>query len=165
MYRIVAVFCMAAAAFAQRAEPVTTARFIGSWELVSYELRLPSGAITKPFGDRPIGRILYQSNGQMSAQLMQPAATPFASSDPLKATREETERAWRNYIGYWGSFRVDAKAGTVTHRVEGGWLPNWIDQEQVRTFRFERDRLVLEADTAAWHATLIWRKMTWRRIE
>ena len=159
MYRMLVVVCIAAAVFGQRVGSVIPARFIGSWDLVSYELRLPSGAVTKPFGDRPVGRILYQRNGQMSAQLMQPAAHRFSSSDPLKATREETERAWRNYIGYWGSFRVDQKAGRVIHRIEGSWFPNWTGQEQVRSFRFDQDRLVLEADTAAWHATLIWRRI------
>ena len=159
MYRMLVVVCIAAAVFGQRVGSVIPARFIGSWDLVSYELRLPSGVITKPFGDRPVGRILYQRNGQMSAQLMQPAAPAFSSTDPLKATREETERAWRNYIGYWGSFRVDLKGGRVIHRIEGGWFPNWIGQEQIRSFRFDKGRLVLEADTAAWHAVLIWRKI------
>lgn len=80
MYRMLVVFCIAAAAFGQRSGSVIPARFIGSWDLVSYELRLPSGAITKPFGDRPVGRILYQRNGQMSAQLMQPVAPPFRAT-------------------------------------------------------------------------------------
>ena len=160
MCKVVVVFLwITVAAFGQPADAAVTSRFIGSWELVSYELRFPSGAITKPFGDRPVGRILYQSNGQMSAKLMRPAATPFVSGDPLNATTEETERAWRNYIGYWGTFRVDPKTGTVVHRIEGGWFPNWVGQQQTRSFRFERDTLVLEADTAAWHATLLWRRI------
>ena len=153
------VVFLAVAGFGQRADSAIAARFIGSWTLVSYELRLASGAVTKPFGDRPIGRILYQQSGHMSAQLMHPASAHFANTDPLRATRNETDRAWRNYIGYWGMFSVDAKAGTVVHRIEGGWFPNWIGQTQTRSFRFERDRLILEADSSAWHATLIWQRI------
>jgi hypothetical protein len=95
----------------------------------------------------------------MSAQLMRPASALFANADPLKATRDETDRAWRNYIGYWGTFSVDARAGTVVHRIEGGWFPNWIGQKQIRSFRFQGESLVLEADSPAWHATLIWRRI------
>jgi hypothetical protein len=53
---------------------------VGAWSLSSYELRLkPSGAITTPFGPHPVGQILYEGNGQMSAQLMRTGITAFAS--------------------------------------------------------------------------------------
>jgi len=51
----------------------------------------------------------------MSAQLMRPEMTAFASDDPLHATDEEAALAWRDYIGYWGTYTIDAKAGIITH--------------------------------------------------
>ena len=64
---------------------------VGAWSLSSYELRLkPSGTITTPFGPHPVGRILDEVNGQMSAQLMRPETTAFASDNPLRATEEES---------------------------------------------------------------------------
>jgi hypothetical protein len=141
------------------AEPDNSGRFIGSWKLVSYELQLASGSVLKPFGDHPIGRILYERNGQMSAQLMRPQPTPFADTDPLKASQEEADRAWRSYIGYWGTFTVDTKAGVVIHQIEGGWFPNWMGQKQIRSFRFRGDELILEADSPAWRASLVWRRI------
>lgn len=103
------------------AEPDGRERFIGSWELVSYEVRLVSGILLKPFGDHPTGRILYQKGGQMSAQLMLPDVAAFEDADPLQATTEEADAAWRNYIGYWGSFDVNAKEGILitTLKVHG----------------------------------------------
>jgi hypothetical protein len=135
------------------------AQFVGSWNLISFELRLPSGTVQKPYGEYPVGRILYQNNGEMSAQLMQPRPAPFLHPDPLKATGEETDRAWRNYTGYWGKFQVNAAAHTVEHHIEGASFPNWIGQNQIRTFRFEGDRLVLGAHTPAWNAVLVWQRM------
>src|SRR4051794_35111188 len=102
-----ALLCFAMLASAQGADAPATKRLLGSWKLISYELRLASGTVLKPFGEAPIGRILSQANGQMSAQLMTPAATSFESSDPLKARTNEAVTAWRNYIGYWGTYSVD----------------------------------------------------------
>jgi hypothetical protein len=153
------MFCMVIATIGRSAESDRSGRFIGSWELVSYELRLASGTVLKPFGDHPIGRILYHKNGQMSAQLMRPAPAPFASTDPLQARPDEADRAWRDYIGYWGTFTVDPKAWVVVHHIEGGWFPNWIGQKQIRSFRFSGDQLILEADSPAWHANLTWRRI------
>ena len=136
-----------------------SAPFIGAWRLRSYQLRLASGEVTEPFGDRPMGRLLYETNGQMSAQVIASAPAPFVNSDPADATAEESDRAWRNYVGYWGKFTVNTEARTVVHHVEGAWFPNWIGQDQVRSFRFEDNRLTLEADSPAWHAKLVWERI------
>ena len=133
---------------------------VGSWSLSSYELILkPSGTITTPFGPHPVGRILYEANGQMSAQLMRSEMLAFASDDPLRATDEEAALAWRNYIGYWGTYTVDANAGIITHHIEGAWLTNWAGQSQKRMFHLSGDSLSLDADSAAWHAHLTWKRI------
>jgi Lipocalin-like domain len=133
---------------------------VGAWSLSSYELRLkPSGTITTPFGPHPVGQILYEANGQMSAQLMRPETTAFASNDPLRATDEEAASAWRNYIGYWGTYTIDASAGIITHHIEGAWLTNWVGQNQTRAFQLSGDSLSLDADSAAWHAHLTWKRI------
>jgi hypothetical protein len=133
---------------------------VGAWSLSSYELRLkPSGTIMTPFGPHPVGRILYEANGQMSAQLMRPEMTPFASDDPLRATDEEAALAWRNYIGYWGTYTINARAGIITHHIEGAWLTNWVGQNQTRAFQLSGDSLSLDADSAAWHAHLTWKRI------
>jgi hypothetical protein len=139
--------------FEARAETRRAEQFIGSWTLNSFELRLKSGEARKPLGEHPVGRILYQRNGQMSAQLMHSEPAAFASGDPLQATLEEASRAWREYTGYWGTFTVDPEAPIVTHHIEGCSFPNWIGQNQIRSFRFEGDRLILGADSPDWIAT------------
>jgi len=146
-------------AFPMNSKPEDLAPFVGSWKLLSYELRLASGEVLKPLGDRPVGRILYLENGQMSAQAMVSGADLSTAPDPADATAEEAERAWRNYIGYWGTYTVDAAAGVVIHTVEGAWFPNWVNRAQVRRYRFSGDELILEADSPAWHARLVWQRI------
>jgi hypothetical protein len=139
--------------------PEDATPFIGAWTLLSYELRLPSGAVEKSMGDRPRGRILYLRNGQMSAQVMASGLDSLPDDDPREAKPEEADRVWRNYVGYWGSYAVDAAAGVVIHTVEGAWFPNWVGKKQVRQYRFVGDQLTLEADSPAWHATLVWERI------
>jgi glucose dehydrogenase len=95
----------------------------------------------------------------MSAQVVASGLDPLANADPREATPEEAGSAWLNYVGYWGSFTVDADAGVVIHAVDGAWFPNWIGQRQVRQYRFSANTLTLEADSPDWHATLIWRRI------
>jgi hypothetical protein len=138
-------------------------RFLGSWSLVSVEQVLPSGEVLRPFGDAPLGSLLYQADGYMAAQLSIGNPRKFASDDTSQATTEEAAAAWMTYIGYWGSFEVDAARGVVVHRVEGSWFANWIGTEQIRHFRFEgNDRLILEAPTPAGNFALTWQR---RRLD
>jgi hypothetical protein len=138
------------------ANPADVGRVVGSRKLISHELTLTSGPTLKPFGDHPAGLILYQRDSHMSAQLMLPEPVPFASSEPLEATKDEADRAWRNYAGYWSD--VDTKKRIITHHVEGGWFLNWIGTNQVRSFRFSEGKLILEDDYLEGHAKLVWQK-------
>jgi hypothetical protein len=140
-------------------KPEDSASFLGAWTLLSYEVSRASGVVEKPMGECPLGRILYLDNGQMSAQVAASGLDPLANADPEDAAPEEAGHAWRNYVGYWGTFTVDAEAGVVIHAVEGAWFPNWIGRKQVRHYRFSGNTLTLEAHAPGWRATLIWRRI------
>jgi|ERR1700678_4340237 hypothetical protein len=141
----------------ERIEP-----FLGSWALVSLEHVLPSGEVSRPLGDSPVGSILYQPDGHMSAQLSVGSPARFVNDDLDQASAEEATQAWRTYLGYWGSFKVLVEKGVVVHRVEGSSFPNWIGTEQVRHFHFDgADRLILETQASSGGHTLVWQ----RRIE
>lgn len=133
--------------------------FLGSWALVSFEHRLPSGEVLRPFGDSPSGSILYQPDGHMSAQVSVGNPTRLANNDPDRASAEEATQAWRTYLGYWGSFKVFTENRVVVHRVEGSSFSNWIGTEQVRHFRFDgANRLTLEAQSPSGRYTLVWQR-------
>jgi hypothetical protein len=138
------VFALAWASLA--ADKSVKERFVGTWNLVSYEVRMPSGELQYPFGSDPLGRISYDAAGHMSAQLMRRDRTQQASGTSS------------GYTGYYGTYVVDEKAGTVTHQVEGAWTPSWIGTKQVRYFKFEGDRLTLEADLRGGRGRLVWER-------
>lgn len=122
-------------------------RFVGAWDLVSYQLRTSSGEIRHPYGDNPLGRISYDAEGHMSAQLMRRDRENPPSGTPPGG-----------FMSYYGSYTVDEKAGVVVHHVEGASLPGWIGTKQVRYYKFDGDRLTLEGDLSAGRAMLVWQR-------
>jgi len=127
--------------------------------LLSFEHILPSGETLRPFGDSPSGMLVYQAGGAMSVHVSVGEPKRLASEDFETVSAEEAAAAWRSYLGYWGTFEVDAHQQRVVHRVEGSSFANWIGTEQVRHFRFdEGGRLILEADFAEGHYTLTWQR-------
>ena len=54
-YLVLVGFCVATAAIGMTGERDLKAQFVGSWNLISFELHLPSGAVLKPHGEHPVG--------------------------------------------------------------------------------------------------------------
>lgn len=127
---------------------MTIAMFlVGAWSLVECAEILQDGSKRWPLGDGALGQVVYTGDGRMSAQLVRAGRPPFPSDDHRGAPIEAIADAFQQYFGYFGSYGVDPHAATVTHFVEGASSPNLENKAEVRTFRLEGDRLVLEAAT------------------
>ncbi len=83
----------------------------------------------------------------MSAQLVAKAdRKPFAAFNQgrVSATTEEKAAAFDSYNAYYGTYTVDAKAGTITHHLEGSLIPGREGIYNVRWFEFRgEDGLLL----------------------
>lgn len=119
-------------------------RFLGAWRLVSFEARAGDGTVTYPLGRDPVGIIMWDDSGAMSAQLgpREPESGP--------------------YIAYYGILQApDAEAGTLIHCVEAASAPRF-RVDQVRTFRFvDADTLELSppAGNDGSESVLVWRRI------
>jgi hypothetical protein len=134
-------------------------RLLGSWRLVTWEEHDRSGRVNHPLGPNALGQITYTPDGRMSAQLMRPGSKRFANDDWRKATPDEKSSAWSNYFGYFGTYRIDLAQKAVIHRIEGSWFPNLLGTDQIRHFRFESNRLILDADTDWGNVHIVWEKI------
>lgn len=116
---------------------------VGTWRLVSAEERSEDGRTSPLWGSAPVGRLMYDDHGRMSAQLMDPKRKPFESEDRLAGTAAEMRGAFEGYEAYFGSYTVDATAGVVVHHVTGSLFPNLIGTDQRRFFVLSGNRLTL----------------------
>jgi hypothetical protein len=104
-------------------------RFLGAWELVSFESRRADGSVVRPWGPDPLGVIIWDGSGHMAAQL--------------------GPRDGATYVAYFGTLEADdVPAGTLTHHVTGA-SSEGLRTDQVRTFRFlSADEVVLSPPPA-----------------
>ncbi|NOQ43954.1 MAG: hypothetical protein GQ560_05780 [Dehalococcoidia bacterium] len=115
--------------------------FIGTWRLLSYEIRGADGEIKYPWGQDPVGLLIYSGDGYMSVAMMSASRTRFTDKDVKKGTNEEKATAVDTYVSYSGRYEINED--TVTHHVEVSLFPNWVGNDQKRTFQFDGNRLTL----------------------
>ena len=117
---------------------------VGSWKLVSFHSQDSSGQTAYPFGKDAHGRLIYEPDGRMAVQLMNPNRPGFTSDDPLVTSEEEVRAAFGGYTAYYGTYSVNPDERTITHRIEAALLPNWVGTDQRRHFEFDGKYLTLK---------------------
>jgi Lipocalin-like domain len=136
-------------------------KLVGSWKLISYEVFTSATAeATFPLGRDAVGRITYDASGRMSVQGMQPGRPRSDGIRQGQGTPEQMLAAYRGYLAYFGTYRVDEARGVVIHKVEGSLYPNNVGSEQLRRYSFSGNRLILEAELALGGRTrLVWERL------
>ncbi|MFX1521184.1 MAG: lipocalin-like domain-containing protein [Promethearchaeota archaeon] len=122
---------------------MTQKSLVGTWRLISCELRREDGKVNYPFGKDASGNITYTEDGHMFVAVMSSNRTKFASGDFRGGTTEETLAAASTYLSYCGKY--DIHGNEVIHRIEVSSYPNWIGVDQGRIFEFDGDRLILSS--------------------
>ena len=151
---------------AARAEGSAAAGLVGTWRLVAIEERDADGKLTIPldYGPEPIGLLMYDATGHMSAQAMRRGRARLPSDDVHLATPEQAKAALVGYNGYFGRYEVRPSEGLVIHHVEGSMIPNWEGGQQPRRFTLAGDRLILEPPPIQAAGQKRTRRLTWERV-
>ena len=110
---------------------------VGTWRLVSvhYEDQA-TGERTPVYGAHPKGIQIATAEGRWLALMT-------AEGRGVPNTDDERAQALKTMIAYTGRYRVEG--GNVITKVEAAWNEAWVGTEQVRTARFEVDRLHLQS--------------------
>ena len=110
---------------------------VGTWRLVSvvYE-DAETKERTPVLGEHPKGRQIATADGRWLALVT-------AEGRKVPQTDADRAQALRTMIAYTGRYRVEG--GKVVTKVEAAWNEAWVGGEQVRSIRFEGDRLFIES--------------------
>ncbi len=143
---------------------------LGAWKLVAFEGLSAKGQRIEPYGKKPVGLIMYDSSGYMSAQFgaEERSKLKFRGEGAAavgSASLEEIKNAYVSYYGYYGSYEVDEKEGFVIHHIQSSLIPNEIGINYKRSFKISGDRLSLTTppqkgpDGSLYTWTLLWERV------
>ena len=138
---------------------------VGTWRLISIKARYEGGETRYPFSPKAIGQLMYAIDGSMSVFTIQPERPPFSSGDMRGGTDSEVRAAFEGFLGYFGTYSVDATKGIVTHHVQGAFLPNWEGHDQIRYYKLEDKRLTLTSPTVILGGQRCELIVDWERVD
>lgn len=140
-------------------------KFVGVWRLLSLEYRSDDGVVVEsPFGAEPEGTIMYDSLGNMAAQIARKDRPRFGVADRMAGTDDEKKFAFESYIAYFGRYRVDERERTVTHDVQQALFPNWTGSKQVRYYTFADRKLTLRTPPFQYLGKSVTAVLLWDKV-
>jgi hypothetical protein len=136
-------------------------RIVGLWRLISREDYDDNGTrhIDPVMGPSPLGMLVFGPD-HFAAQFMNPDRATAQSS---QASGPNNSSAVNGYDAYFGSYSLDAAAGKVTVKLEGGLTAANIGQAFVRDIRADERNLWIQLRTNATDGTPITRTLTFGR--
>lgn len=135
----------------------------GTWRLLAWRAETEDGRVEQPFGDHPLGYVVYTADGRMITTISMAERAPIGG-DLLSATREASADAFGSFLAYSGRFRVEG--GDVIHSVEMSLYPDWVGTEQRRHVSLDehRVRLTLSTDPLPTTRGTMTHRLDWERI-
>ncbi|MEK8015652.1 MAG: lipocalin-like domain-containing protein [Candidatus Parabeggiatoa sp.] len=136
-------------------------QFIGTWRLLSCELKDDKGQVTYPFSPDAVGYIIYTETGYMSVNIMTTSnRIQFVNGnhDIAGGTTEEKIAAAETYFSYCGQYEI--RDNKVIHHVKASLFPNEVGTDLERLFEFKDNKLLLMASFLGQTAYLTWERVT-----
>jgi hypothetical protein len=138
-------------------------RLPGTWRLVAWEIRHSDGSISRPYGEKPVGQIIYDPHGRMSVAVMRRDRAKFAVPDKFQGKAEEVKSAFDGFECYFGAYYVNEAEKTVTHRVEGSLYPNLTGAGLTRFAEISDNTLILRTPPLRYGGSTVVATLVWER--
>jgi hypothetical protein len=131
-------------------------KFIGTWRLVSFEEEQANGEVNFPYGEHPLGLLIYDGNGNVAVQIMSREREALPATDFSQLDGEKVKAAISGYTAFFGTFDLDDVNRVITHHVTGHVLPGGVGKILPRGYEFSGNRLILKPAAN--------RRVIWERV-
>jgi hypothetical protein len=134
---------------------------VGAWKLIQFIMEnAETGKTVKPWGENPVGQLIYLPGGHMTAVLTGEGRKIAVAGDKFN---EDRARLYMTAMAYAGTYTI--VGNKVTHKVDVSVHPSWVGSDQIRYARLENDTLVIDAQTIGDDGANVKMSLTWKRLE
>jgi hypothetical protein len=138
-------------------------KLVGTWKLLSASSTTERGVRNEtPYGVEPVGYLTYTADGRMSSVIGYGGRKPLSFGRTGAAQMEEQAEAFKTFLAYAGRYTLGNDQ--ISHHVEVSSIQNFVNKDQVRTIRFEGDRIALITPPMMVNGEVQTVELVWQRL-
>ena len=149
-------------------QTVVARQLIGTWRLVSRDTTTANGQkIVDPgLGSRPVGYLIYDATGHVSAQLMRSgrSSTDMENCGSRQTKGDNNPVILCGYDAYFGTYSFDG-VNRVTHHIEMAVSPDDVGRDVHRSFLLKGNQLIISFATTTPDGQPAKRTLVWERVQ
>ncbi|MDB5249558.1 MAG: hypothetical protein JWQ40_3952 [Segetibacter sp.] len=132
-------------------------KLVGTWRLVEYSnFDSIKNQWEYPYGKNPKGYFTYTSNHIVSLNVSSEIPFHLPRDSAKSHLLDLYDYSWNYAFGYFGTYSIDHKNSIITHHVNGGTVPYFINTDQPRQFKLKGDTLIIGmGDFKKWRRVLV----------
>lgn len=138
-------------------------KLLGVWVLVSNVHISVSGKKYFPYGEKPLGRLMYTAENMMSVIISKSDRKKFAKDRMFEGSPDEKISATESFLAYTGKFEIIGNE--VLHHVDMSFFPNWIGTVQRRFWKLEEPNLILSTPPFVFNNEEQTAELVWKRLK
>ncbi len=138
-------------------------KLIGVWELKEFKFASGSGDCFFPYGNNPLGRLIYEKSGFVSGMMSRTDRKLLSTADFRNMTEDDRKSLSDGFNAYSG--RYELLEDRILHKIDISIIPNQNGTVEERFFQFAGNTLVLTTRPVKirdkdYHYHLIWEKIS-----
>jgi len=139
-------------------------QLVGTWTLIDVDNIYPNGSRVRPYGDNPVGLLMFDSAGNYTLQILKAVRPKVAAGDKNKCTPEENAALVQGSNSHFGKYTVDETGGTITFKIEHAFYTNWEGTEQKRTYTLTGNEIKYVVTNTTQGGEKVIAEVAWRKL-
>jgi Lipocalin-like domain len=136
----------------------------GTWTLVSVDNIYPDGSRQHPYGEKPVGMLVFDAKGNYAIQILNAARPKVASGDKNKCTPEEYQALVQGSNSHFGTYTADETGKTITFNIMQASFPNWEGTVQKRLYTYTGNEIKYVVTHTTQGGQSVIAEVTWKRF-
>lgn len=138
---------------------------LGPWKLVSIDNIYPDGSRVHPYGENPVGLLIFDEHNNYAIQILKESRPQIASGNKNTCTPEEYASIVKGSNSHFGTYKMDKKHQKISFNIQHASFPNWENTVQNRSYTLKNGVLTYVVSRTTQGGQSVIAEVVWAKIE
>lgn len=138
---------------------------VGPWKLVSIDNIYPDGSRVHPYGEKPVGLLIFDEYNNYAIQILKESRPKIASGNKNDCTPEEYASIVQGSNAHFGTYKMDKEHQKISFSIKHASFPNWENTVQNRSYSLKDGVLKYVVSRTTQGSQSVIAEVVWAKVD